>query len=375
MVAAVTGPVGLGRGTPACPGLGLFGPCAAGAAMEIRWVPARRGAAGPRRDRGILGPVDASSERMSILDSLLGRWGYVRLDGYGLVRTSEGRILMTHRRVLDDGMGGRIVGWRAEDPAPTVLESMDLVPRAAVKQVEAARSSIAMASHVVPAAVAAAAMAKKPAPKPAATVVEDDDDEWEWQMALARARAAAEETEDAKAAIVDRSKALPTLVAVQSTKSAIPGPVLAVAKLTPASPPPVPTKQAVGTKPVPKVLPAKVAPIRQEPIAPPISLEKARIARGSASPASAVGISPRVMSPPRAPAPPARVTKTAQRPAPSANANERPLPLPAPEETVRTKAAPPAAPPPLKPVVERADSEITQTDLRPALPRFSARFR
>jgi hypothetical protein len=220
---------------------------------------------------------------MGILDSLLGRWGYVRLDGYGLVRTSEGRILMTHRRVLDDGMGGRIVGWRAEDPAPTVLESMDLVPRAAVKQVEAARSSIAMASHVVPAAVAAAAFAKKPLPKAEIVEKEDsDDDEWEWQMAMARARAAAEEAENAKAAIVDRSKALPTLVAVQSTKSAIPGPVLAVAKLTPASPPPVPAKQAVGTKPVPKILPAKVAPIRQEPIAPPISLEKARIARGSA---------------------------------------------------------------------------------------------
>jgi hypothetical protein len=51
------------------------------------------------------------------------------------------------------------------------------------------------------------------------------------------------------------------------------------------------------------------------------------------------------------------------------------MPLPAPEETVRTKAAPPAKPVEARPAPERSDSEITQTDLRPALPRFSARFR
>jgi hypothetical protein len=230
---------------------------------------------------------------MSILDSLLGRWGYVRLDGYGLVRTSEGRILMTHRRVLDDGMGGRIVGWRAEDPAPTVLETMDLVPRAAVKQVEAARSSIAMAAHAVPAAVAAAASAQKPAVQAQAS---EDDDEWEWQLALARARAVAEETENVKAKIVDRAKAVPTLVEVSPSKpTAIAGPILAVAKLTPASPPPIPVKAAAKPAPA-KIMPVKVAPIRKEPIAPPISLDRARIARGSTP---AVDISPRVMSAPR----------------------------------------------------------------------------
>ncbi|HTJ43276.1 MAG TPA: hypothetical protein VL463_14320 [Kofleriaceae bacterium] len=292
---------------------------------------------------------------MGVLDSLLGRLGFVRLDQYGLVRSPDGRITMMHRRVLDDGMGGRIVGWRADDPAPTVLEPMDLVPRTAVKQVEAARASIAMAAKHVPAAVTAAVEAKKPE----ATIVEDEDgdEDWEWQLALARARAAADEAEAA-------SVKLPTLVA--ATKSE---PVLAVAKLTPSRTQPVPV-----VAPAPPPAPAPISKMANiEPI------ERARIARGSAPP-NAAQQSSRVMSPPKAPV----IKERAKPPAIPARAAERPLPLPAPEDTTRTRPAPPAVP--TRPAAvaaaaataradSRMDSEITKTDLRPPLPRYSARFR
>jgi hypothetical protein len=122
----------------------------------------------------------------------------------------------------------------------------------------------------------------------------------------------------------------------------------------------------------------------------PVPIERARIAR-----VSAVSQSPRVMSPPRS-GPPrvperertSQVQRVERAPARPLRATEtRPLPLPAPEDTTRTKAAPPATPPrpaaiaavaavaAQAPVHPRFESEITRTDARPALPRFSARFR
>jgi hypothetical protein len=55
----------------------------------------------------------------------------------------------------------------------------------------------------------------------------------------------------------------------------------------------------------------------------------------------------------------------------------RPLPLPAPEDTTRTRPAPaaPVAAAARKITAPVFDGETTQTDARPALPRFSARFR
>ena len=77
---------------------------------------------------------------MGILASLLGRMGYTKLGAYGLVQTPEGRIAMAHPRVLDDGFGGRIVGWRPEDTAPLELTPLELVPRAAAATIATARA-------------------------------------------------------------------------------------------------------------------------------------------------------------------------------------------------------------------------------------------
>ena len=90
---------------------------------------------------------------MGMLDSLLGRLGYVRLNQYGLVKTPEGRIVTLHRRVLDDGAGGRVIGWRAEDPAPMALGAFDLVPRAGGAPSQAARSAMARSGVALPGVV------------------------------------------------------------------------------------------------------------------------------------------------------------------------------------------------------------------------------
>jgi hypothetical protein len=112
---------------------------------------------------------------MGILDALCSRLGYVKLDDYGLVRTADDRIATLHRSMLDDGAGGRVVGWRAEDPAPAQLAPMELVRP---------KDTSAVTSR-------------------ARVTTEDgaDDDEWAWQLALVRARAAAEDAEAAAASI------------------------------------------------------------------------------------------------------------------------------------------------------------------------------
>ncbi|HEY0190602.1 MAG TPA: hypothetical protein VGC42_05725, partial [Kofleriaceae bacterium] len=50
------------------------------------------------------------------------RWGFVKLDTYGLALTPEGRVLSTRPGVLDDGAGGRIVGWADGDLAMAELK-------------------------------------------------------------------------------------------------------------------------------------------------------------------------------------------------------------------------------------------------------------
>ncbi|MCE9576036.1 MAG: hypothetical protein K8W52_22985, partial [Deltaproteobacteria bacterium] len=153
---------------------------------------------------------------MGILASLLGRMGYTKLGAYGLIQTPEGRIAMVNPRVLDDGFGGRIVGWRPEDTAPLELTPLELVPRGAAGPVASARAegigfapTIPMPPLVAPqparapiampiaappivAAPIAAPIPAPPAPAVAADSEPGDTDEWEWQVAMARARAAAE---------------------------------------------------------------------------------------------------------------------------------------------------------------------------------------
>ena len=63
-----------------------------------------------------------SSGVMGAIDNLLERMGYVKLDRYGLLLTPEGRILSSRPAVLDDGLGGRIVGWDEGDLAAMELD-------------------------------------------------------------------------------------------------------------------------------------------------------------------------------------------------------------------------------------------------------------
>ena len=177
---------------------------------------------------------------MPAIDRLMKKLGYVKLAGYGLVLTPEGRVMSMRPAVLDDGLGGRIVGWQDGDLAAMELEKWEPArpaPKAAVATRVAAaprppiptrpvpvvtavptmvvrETSLPMSVAQVPsirplpvaAAAPAAASGRAAASGPAAAsgivapepVVEEDD--WEWTIAIARARAAAEDSELAAAA-------------------------------------------------------------------------------------------------------------------------------------------------------------------------------
>lgn len=156
---------------------------------------------------------------MPAIDRLMKRLGYVKLSSYGLVLTPEGRVLSMRPATLDDGLGGRIVGWEEGDLAAMELEKWEPArpaPRSAVAtrvavtprppaiptltrppiptmvvRETALPASVAQVPTIRPAPVVAAKVAPEP-------VVEEDD--WEWTIAIARARAAADEAELAAAA-------------------------------------------------------------------------------------------------------------------------------------------------------------------------------
>src|ERR1044071_724111 len=114
---------------------------------------------------------------MPVIQHLLTRLGYVKLDRFGLVLTPERRILTLRPVVLDDGLGNKIVGWEDHDLPAMELQHWEPL-RPASQRAVATRVTI------------------PPLPVPPTRVVahagELDDDEWEWTIALARARVAAE---------------------------------------------------------------------------------------------------------------------------------------------------------------------------------------
>ena len=118
---------------------------------------------------------------MPSLQGLLQRWGFVKLRRYGLELTPDGRVRSTRPAVLDDGAGGRIVGWCDGDVAIWKFSSWRGEPVAP-----------AAAALPTPAPVPAAVMPVDVAAEP--TV---DEDDWEWTIALARARVAVDDTEAA----------------------------------------------------------------------------------------------------------------------------------------------------------------------------------
>jgi len=136
---------------------------------------------------------------MPAIDNLLKRLGFVRLARYGLVLTPEGRIMSLRPAVLDDGLGGRIVGWPDGDLAAMELQKWEPA-RPAAKPAVATRLAVAPPPIPMPKPVAVTPAT----PVPVAVVAQPpqvEEDDWEWEIALARARVAAEESEQAAASV------------------------------------------------------------------------------------------------------------------------------------------------------------------------------
>ncbi len=158
---------------------------------------------------------------MGAFEDLLKRQGYVKLDQYGLVLTPDDRILSTRPAVLDDGLGGKIVGWSDGDLAAAELEHWGAAAKpAAAKRVAAnpglqsvppapprlARGTAPPIPTRVtgPAPIVPAFIAPAPVTKPAVVAAEPvvEEDEWEWEIAMARARAVAVDVQMAAASMV-----------------------------------------------------------------------------------------------------------------------------------------------------------------------------
>ena len=235
---------------------------------------------------------------MGALDNFLRRFGYAKLDRYGLMLTGDDRVLSTRPAVLDDGLGGKIVGWLDDDLAAMELDHIGAPKKAAAKPIAAPASL-----HVLPPAPPAAPKAVAPPMPIAAKVVapasklpglppvavapvvapvappvvaeppkvadepELREDEWEWEIMMARARAAAEDVQQAAATIATAATApqrkkteppvrsMPKPVApIVERKTVIPVPTLsAVAKpsdVRPYDPYQAPRRLPRGTGPV-----------------------------------------------------------------------------------------------------------------------------
>jgi hypothetical protein len=163
--------------------------------------------------------------------------GLVKLSRFGLILTAEGRIMSLRSAVLDDGLGGRIVGWHDRDLAAMELEPISLAPtppRAVAPAVAIALPPV----PVPPVMKAPAPNVADPAPAVAATE-EMDEDDWEWHIALARARAAAAEADQtaAQARIRDTIPTVRPVPALGTTppplRTSAPAPVIPVGKSRP----------------------------------------------------------------------------------------------------------------------------------------------
>ena len=218
------------------------------------------------------------SRLMPALDSLLKRFGFVRIARYGLVLTPEGRIMSLRPAVLEDGLGGRIVGWPDGDLAAMELQKWEPARPAPLPAVA---TRLAVRPPAIPLPKPAPVAAPKPAPiaapvaapvvVPAPVLAEPaqvDEDEWEWTIALARARAAAEESEQAAASVrrarldtIPPPAAQPKLVVVTIPQAAEP---IAVAERPLAAPVGVRKPQVTRQLPV-ATIPPRATPVAATP--------------------------------------------------------------------------------------------------------------
>src|SRR6187402_2162118 len=103
---------------------------------------------------------------MGAIDNFLKRWGFARLDRYGLILTPDDRVISARGAVLDDGLGGKIVGWLEGDLAAMELDRWGAAKAATAKPVAAPASLHRLppvARVVAPAAPASPAPNTSPA--------------------------------------------------------------------------------------------------------------------------------------------------------------------------------------------------------------------
>jgi hypothetical protein len=246
---------------------------------------------------------------MPAIDRLLKRWGFVKLSRYGLVLTPEERIMSLRSTILDDGLGGRVVGWQDGDLAAAELRAWESASSAPPRPV----APVMM--RPAPAPVAAApAPAHAPAPRAAVTVAPMaapqapvEEDEWEWAVVMARARAAAEEAEEA--ARIATAKAptpsRPTTLVTPASTRPTPSPIVprATDAMSPLRPAPASTRTrpfpapplSEGTPPSRPALSPADASSRLRPVVKPRVIEAAPPAPAAPQPA-AIAVSVRETS-------------------------------------------------------------------------------
>ncbi|MBA3393488.1 MAG: hypothetical protein H0T89_12640 [Deltaproteobacteria bacterium] len=154
----------------------------------------------------------------------------MKLDRFGLALTADHRIVSLRSTVLDDGVGGKIVGWQNDDLAATELAPWDPSGGASAKKPDARKPPVMMASSPAPVAPAPVVSPAPPAPAPVFTpppapafmapalafvappapvavapapavaapdvTPEEPEEDWEWEIAVARARAEALDSEE-----------------------------------------------------------------------------------------------------------------------------------------------------------------------------------
>lgn len=149
---------------------------------------------------------------MPSFSKLLRRLGYVKLDQYGLVLTPEDRVMATRPTVLDDGLGGKIVGWVEGDLAAMELESWAPMGSKAAKP---APPPLPPIIRPAPKQAVATPVATPPVTQDSPFDEPQTEDDWEWTIAVARARAAAD---DAEVAAQSSAKVIPISSASRASK-------------------------------------------------------------------------------------------------------------------------------------------------------------
>ncbi len=300
---------------------------------------------------------------MPAIHSVLKRLGFVKLRDYGLVLTPEGRILSIRPAVLDDGVGGRIVGWKDDDLAAMELDRWSELgramagqpaPRPAVATPVAVRPSAPPTRAPVAAPTPPAPPVAPPTPQPPVAVASEpvvDEDEWEWTIAIARARAAAEEVASSVKLASRDTQPLDDFDLSDNTKPT----AIRIVPAKPAHTPP-PLQNPTPTRPLPVV-------------AAPVSVAKAPV------------VKPPVVAPNRAPVAPNRAPVAPNRTFARGPSPSTIIPIPklprvepgtlAPGVPVRpptrvAKGTGPVIPPVLSPVVSPVLSPVISRTIVPS---------